>query len=88
MLGQIGALGKAFVTPLDRTGKRFFVGVNSQMVEEVASFAELLVTAWVLTLHDSSDPPRLYVLVSQYLVVGGVGNMLASTDRVKSLCVF
>ena len=57
------------------------------MIKKVASFPELLVATRILALHDSPDPARIGMLVSQYLVVGGIWNMFAFAHRVESLRV-
>ena len=59
----------------NRACKRFFIGVDSEVIEEIASFPELLVTTRILTLHDSPDPPGVCMFVSQYFVIGCVRNM-------------
>ena len=85
MLGQIRTLRKALMTALDGTGKRLFVGVNPQVVEEVASFAELFMAARILALHNSSNSSCVYVFVSQNFVIRSVGHVLAFTHGVESL---
>ena len=76
------------MTACNRARERFFVGVNPQMVKEVASFPELFVTPRILAFHDPSDSSCLYVLVSQYFVVCCIRHMFAFTDTVESLCIF
>lgn len=77
MLCQIRTLSETFVTALDWASKRLFIGVNSQMVEEVASLSELLVTAWILALHDSPDSSCLNMFVSQDFVICSIRYMFA-----------
>ena len=79
MFGQIRALGKALVTALYGAGKRLFIGVDPQMIKEVASFAELFVATRVLTLHDPPNPPGVNMFVSQYLVICCIWHMFAFT---------
>lgn len=77
MLSQVGTLGKAFVTARDRASKRLFVGVNPQMIKEIASFSELFVTSRILTLHNSPDSPSINMFVPENLVVCSIRNMFA-----------
>jgi hypothetical protein len=54
MFLKIRALRKTFRTIRYYALERLLLGVNSQMVEEIAPLSEFLATAWVLALHNSS----------------------------------
>lgn len=88
MFCQICALSETLMAALNWTPKGLLIGMDSQMIEEVASFSELFMATRVLTLHDSSDSSCFYVLIPQYFVICSVRNMLAFAYRVESLCIF
>ena len=83
MLLQIRTLRKLFRTAVICTFKRFFLGVNSQMVKEIASLSEVLATVWEGALHDSPDPLRFCMLELQNSKVAGVRDVSALADVVE-----
>ena len=86
MFLKIRALRETFVTTWNFTGKRFFLSVNSQMVEEVASLSELFQA--ILAFHYSSDPFCFRVKIFQNLEIFGIRDMSRFTDAMKSFVFF
>ena len=86
MLLEIRALCETLLAVGHRANKGLLVGMDPQMVKEVAPLLELLKT--ILALHQSSNSLCYWVLKSEYLEVLGVWNMSGSTDSMKGLIFF
>lgn len=87
MLRQVRALRKALSASFYRTLKGLFPGMNSEMIEEVTSFPELLAAALVLALHHSSHSLCNCMFELKYLIMSSIRNMLAFADAMESLGV-
>lgn len=73
MFLKIRALRKTFVAPWDVAGEGLLLGVDPQVVEEVAALPELLQA--VLALHDSSDPFCFGMKIFEDLEILCIGNV-------------
>lgn len=61
------------------------MGMDSEVIEEVAALSELLTTALVLALHYSPYPLCTLVFISEYFIMSRIRDMLGLTDSVESL---
>jgi len=85
MLLEVGALRKTLGTSWYSACEGLLLSVYPEVIEEVAPLPELLPTALVAALHDSSDSLSGRIFIAEDLIVRSVRNMLGLTDPMEGL---
>ena len=78
MFIQIAPLSKSFIATIYWTNERFFIGMNSEVIEQVVPFPEAFLAPRMITYQVLRPPNRRWVVMFKYSEIPCSWNLILS----------